>query len=238
MNPSQQRPGACRRHIALAVAGACLAAACVTNPDGTYTLDEKAKGALIGAAAGCGVAAAAGRDCAKGAVVGAIAGFLVSWYFESKKIADAKQINKEYAAKRVDGKKFTVPKNEVKPVAFASNVSAAPPAANGEREVTITSNTDLVGYGDTVPAMQQKYAIYDENNKLVETKTENLTAVDGAGRYQTSAKFKTANAKDKKYRVETTLLADNKEVKKNNYSISFDARGVPVLAALSGSRAG
>lgn len=221
-----------RRRIAAVVACAFLATACTTNPDGTYTIDEKAKGALMGAAAGCGLAAATGGKCLQGAVVGAVAGFLISWYFESKKVASAQQINKEYAAKRVDGKKYSVPAKEIKPAAFKSDVATAPPAANGEREVTITSNTDLVGYGDKVPAMQQKYAIYDENDKLIETKTEKIAAVDGAGRYQTAAKFKTpANAKDKKYRVETTLLANDKEVSKNNYSISFDGRGQGMMVA-------
>lgn len=222
-----------RRRIAAVVACAFLATACTTNPDGTYTIDEKAKGALLGAAAGCGLAAATGGKCLQGAVVGAIAGFLISWYFESKKVASAQQINQEYAAKRVDGKKYRVPDKEIKPVAFTSDVTTAPPAANGEREVSITSNTDLVGYGDKVPAMQQKYAIYDENDKLIETKTEKIAAVDGAGRYQTSAKFKTpADAKGKTYRVETTLLANNKEVKKNSYSISFLDGDKLMVAAL------
>lgn len=218
-----------RQRLAAAAAGALVAGACATNRDGSFKVDDKATGAILGAVAGCGVAAATGGDCAKGAVVGAIAGFLISWYFESKKLADAKQVNTEYET----GKKYQVPRNEVKPVAFSSNVKAAPPDTKGEREVRVTSNTDLVGYGDKVPKMQQKYAIYDEKNKLVETKTENIAAVDGAGRYQTNAKFKTpANAKGKTYRVETTLLADNKEVKKNSYSISFLDDDKLMVAAL------
>lgn len=219
-----------QRLIAAAIAGAFFAGACATNPDGSfarnpdgsYKIDDKAKGALMGAAAGAVLASATGQDPLKGAVIGAVAGFLISWYFESKKLADAQQVNKEYEAKRVDGKKYPVPKKEIQAAAFSSDVKTAPPDAKGEREVQVTSNTDLVGYGDKVPKMQQKYAIYDENNHLVETKTENIAAVDGAGRYQTNAKFKTpADAKGKKYRVETTLLADNKEVKKNSYSVSF-----------------
>ena len=59
-----------------------------------------------------------------------------------------------------------------------------------QREVQVTSNTDLIGYGDKAPEVTQKYAIYDENNKLVEEKSERVAAVDGAGRYQTDSKFK------------------------------------------------
>ncbi|MDP2810430.1 MAG: glycine zipper domain-containing protein, partial [Rhodocyclaceae bacterium] len=232
MNAASQKTTPRQRLAAAAVAGAFLASACATNPDGTYRLDDKAKGALMGAAAGAALAAATGHDPLKGAAIGAVAGFLISWYFESKKLADAKQVNKEYENRTVDGKKYQVPKNEVQPVAFNSEVKTAPANAKGEREVQVTSNTDLVGYGDKVPQMQQKYAIYDEKNNLVETKTEKIAAVDGAGRYQTNAKFKTpAEAKGKTYRVETTLLADNKEVKKNNYSISFLDDGRFMVAA-------
>jgi len=186
------------------------------NADGSYQVDEKAKAALVGAAAGCGVAVVAGKDCIVGAVIGAVAGFMLSWYFESKKVATAEQVNKEYKKK---GTKLS--KDEIKPVAFKSDIKTAPPAANGEKEVQITANTDMVGYGDKVPNLQQQYSIYDDQNKLVETKTEKI-AVDGAGRYQTQSKFKLpASAKGKKYRVETALIADNKTVKNNKYQVSF-----------------
>ena len=61
--------------FALAV-GVALLSACATNPDGTMRLDDRAAGALLGAAAGCGVASLIGssKDCAKGAAAGALAG--------------------------------------------------------------------------------------------------------------------------------------------------------------------
>lgn len=217
-----------QRPIAAAIAAALLVSACATNPDGSIKMDDRAKGALIGAVAGCALASAAGSDCAKGAVVGAAVGFLVGWYFESKKVADAKQVNTEYKNKKVD-----IPKKEVVPVAFASNVSAGKPDAQGQKEVQVTSNTDMIGYGDKAPEVQQKYAIYDENNKLVEEKTEKLTAVDGAGRYQTTSKFKMpATAKGKNYTVKTTLLANNKAYKETSYKVSFvdDSRIIVALA--------
>lgn len=214
-----------KRGIVAAATLAVLVSGCATNPDGSlktdksgnYQMDDKAKSALIGAAAGCGAALAAGKDCATGAVVGAVAGFLIAWYFESKKVANAQQVNKEYKSKGMK-----VPKAEVKPVAFNSSIKSAPPAASGEREIQVTANTDLVGYGDKVPELKQQYAIYDEKNDLVETKTEKITSVDGAGRYRTESKFKLpASAKDKKYRIETSLLANDKVVKNNKYQISF-----------------
>jgi hypothetical protein len=213
-----------------------LLSACVTNPDGSlkkdkdgnYQMDEKAKSALVGAAAGCGVAVAAGKDCATGAVIGAVAGFMIGWYFESKKVADAQQVNKEYKSKGMN-----VPKSEIKPVAFNSNIKTTPPTASGEKEVQITANTDLVGYGDKVPELKQQYAIYDEKNNLVETKTEKIASVDGAGRYQTESKFKLpASSKGKKYRIETSLVANDKVVKNNKYQVSFFDDGKFLVASL------
>lgn len=208
------KPQTSRQTICAAVAMALLAA-CTTNPDGTTSIDSRLTGALVGAAVGCGIAKAAKKDCAAGAAIGAAAGFMIGWYFESRKVADAKQINHEYEAKKVP-----IPRNEIKPVAFNSTVDTTPPNAQGEREVQITSNTDLIGYGDNVPVVEQKYAIYDENNKLVETKTEKITAVDGAGRYQSKSKFK-APTKGKAYKVETTLVSNGKEIKKNAYKVSL-----------------
>ena len=225
-----------KRLVASVTILSLLVSGCVTNPDGSFKTDkdgkyqmtDQAKAALVGAAAGCGVAVAAGQDCVTGAVIGAVAGFLIGWYFESKKVADAQQVNKEYKKKGMK-----VSKDEVKPVAFNSNIKTAPPAANGEKEVRITANTDLVGYGDKVPDLKQQYAIYDEKDKLIETKTEKIASVDGAGRYQTDSKFKLpASAKGKKYRVETSLVANDKVVKNNKYQVSFLDDGKLLVASL------
>jgi len=225
------------RHPIAAVVLSLLSVGCATNPDGslkknpdgTFQLDEKAKGALLGAAAGCAVASVAGKDCAKGAVIGAVAGFLISWYFESKKITEAKAINKEYA-----NGKIKPPKNDIIPAAFTTKVVESPVGADGQGEVKITSTTDLIGYGDKVPDVQQKYAVYDENNQLVEEKTEKITAVDGAGRYQTNSKFKRpADAKGKKYTVKTSLEVNGKTQKENSYKIAFANDDHAVLFAMA-----
>lgn len=218
-----------RRPIAVAVALSLLTAGCVTNPDGTMSMDDKAKGALIGAAAGCAIASAAGQDCAKGAVVGAVAGFLIGWYFESKKLADAKVVNQEYTKSKI-----IPPKNDVIPAAFTTKVADSPVNADGQKEVKITSNTDLIGYGDKVPEVQQKYALYDEKNNLVDEKTEKLAAVDGAGRYQSTSKFKLpAEAKGKKYTVKTSLVSNNKTYKENSYKVAFGNDGHLILLAMA-----
>ena len=231
---SQQSKTRCR--IAAVTTLSILVSACATNPDGSlkknkdgsYQMDDRAKGALIGAAAGCALANATGKDCVKGAAIGAVAGFMIGWYFESKKVASAQQVNNEYKKK---GTK--IPRNEIKPAAFNSNVKSAPSTASGEKEIQITANTDLVGYGDKVPELKQQYAIYDEKNNPVETKTEKIASVDGAGRYQTESKFKLpASAKDKNYRVETSLLADNKVIKSNKYQVSFLEDGRFLVASL------
>jgi len=216
-----------KRPVAAAVASIFLLSACATNPDGSYKMDEKATGALIGAAAGCAVGAAAkgAQGCVVGAAVGAAAGFLIGWYFESKKIADAKQVNAEYE-KQVKtsgkGKVEAPPKNDVVPAKFDAKIQTSAPDQSGQKEIQVTSNTDLVGYGDKVPTVQQKYAIYDEKNNLVEEKTEKLAAVDGAGRYQTSSKFKLpADAKGKKYTVKTALVSNDKTYKENTYKVTL-----------------
>ncbi len=233
-------PNGFRRPIAsgLALAFLVTSSGCATNPDGsfkknadgTYVIDDKAKGALIGAAAGCAVGSATGAGCGKGAVVGAVAGFLISWYFESKKIASAKDVNKEYAS----AKKTPPPKNDVVPASFTTQVAETPPDASGQKEVKITSNTDMIGYGDKVPEVQQKYAIYDENNKLVEEKTEKVAAVDGAGRYQSNSKFKLpAEAKGKTYTVKTTLVSNNKTYKESSYKVAFADDGHVIVLAMA-----
>ena len=227
-----------KRQLAVLVGGVFLLSACATNPDGSYKLDDKAAGALIGAAAGCAVGAAAkgAKGCAVGAAVGATAGFLIGWYFESKKIADAKQVNTEYEQQiktKGKGKADAVPKNDVVPVRFDSTVKTAVPDQSGQKEIQVTSNTDLVGYGDKVPDVQQKYAIYDEKNNLIEEKTEKLAVVDGAGRYQTSSKFKLpAEAKGKDYTVKTALVSNNKTYKENTYKVVILDGQTMVLAAL------
>lgn len=231
------RFAAIKSPVALALAGAFLSTACVTNPDGSYSLDNRAVGALIGAGVGCAAGAAIRGDakgCAVGAAAGALAGFLIGWYFESKKVAEASVVNAEYErqAKGKSKSAMAVPKNDIVPARFETQVKTGTPDASGQKEVQVTSNTDLVGYGDKVPEVQQKYALYDENNNLVEEKSEKVAAVDGAGRYQTSGKFKLpADAKDKNYTVKTTLLANGKAYKENSYKVTaVDGRWL--LAAL------
>lgn len=49
-----------KRPLAFGVASLFLLSACATNPDGSYKMDDRATGALIGAAAGCAVRYTAG----------------------------------------------------------------------------------------------------------------------------------------------------------------------------------
>ena len=218
------------RRSAAALASVILVTACATNPDGSTRMDDRATGALIGAAAGCAVGAAVngGKGCLVGAAAGAAVGFLIGWYFESKKIASANDVNAEYKKKKGQ----VVPKDDVKPAKFDTVVKPGVPEKAGQREVQVTSNTDLIGYGDKAPEVTQKYAIYDENNKLVEEKSERVAAVDGAGRYQTDSKFKLpASAKGKKYTVKTSLVANNQTYKENSYKVSVLDDGFMIAMA-------
>lgn len=215
------------------------------EPEPETTAAEGTKSALmsVGADIGCGIATLIKKDCAKGAAIGSkVVDKAVSWVFRSLKIADGKTVNKEYESRNI-----AVSKTEVKPMAFETRIQATDdkpvePAKPGEpaktqadaqaqtqaqakpqaqsTEIKVTSNTDLVGYGDKVPVVTQKYALYDEKNKLVSTQTEKVAAVDGAGRYETEAKIKIPKSKNvKQYRVESTLVVDGKEYKKNSYNV-------------------
>ena len=201
---SCRRPGALTLSIlALALAG--CAGSSTKNADGSdaesSTQDTKAALVDVGADIGCGLASIVNKDCAKGARVGArVADKVVSWVFRSLKIADGKTVNQEY-----EDKKVKVSKDDVKAMSFTTEIKQAdatdPKASRTAAEQTqikLTSNTDLVGYGDKVPVVTQRYALYDENNKLVSTQTEKLAAVDGAGRYETEATIKVPKAKGKK----------------------------------------
>lgn len=247
--------------ITLASCGSTPSKDAAGNPvEGEASGDGKSAFKSFGADIGCGIASVLNKDCAKGARVGSrVADKVISWVFRSLKTADGKTVNKEY-----ENKKVSVSKNDIQPMAFASRVetsdaspapaptpaekqtaesktketattpASSPPASS---EVKITSNTDLVGYGDKVPVVTQKYALYDEQNKLVSTQTEKVAAVDGAGRYETEAKVKIPKTKKgkgaKTYRVETTLTVNGKEYKKNSYSIALLDDGVVQLALSS-----
>ena len=64
------------RRSAAALASIFLITACVTNPDGSQRMDDRATGALIGAAAGCALASATGHSCLAGAAMGAHVGYI------------------------------------------------------------------------------------------------------------------------------------------------------------------
>lgn len=216
------------RPAVAAMAGAFLFAGCATGPDGSFRLDDRLTGALLGAGIGCTAAEMTGGKCGKGAAIGAVAGFLIGWYFESRKVASATQVNTEYRQKGV-----VVPPSEIKPAAFTTRVRQAPVDREGKKEIQVTSNTDMIGYGDRTPEMAQKYAIYDEKNHLVEEKTEKIAAADGAGRYQTNSKFKVqAPPPGKSYTVKTTLVVDDQPYQENSYKVSF-GEGVATLLAMS-----
>lgn len=226
------------RPLSASMVGICLVSACATNPDGSVSIDEKTKAALMGAVAGCAVGAAVKgtKGCGVGAVVGAAAGFMIGWYFESKKIATGKQVNATYEQQNkavAKGKAVPLPKTEIVPVKFENQVTTAPADSSGQKEVQVTSNTDLVGYGDKVPVVQQKYALYDEKNNLIEEKTEKIAVVDGAGRYQTKSKFKLpSDAKDKNYTVKTALVTDGKIYKESVYKVTLIGDQVTMIASL------
>ena len=227
-----------QRPVTAALATVFLLSACVTAPDGTKQLDNKFMGALLGAAAGCAVGSAVDgkKGCLAGAVVGAAAGFMIAWHFESKKIKNAQEINAEYVRQNQlqPKNRVNLPRNDVMVAKFEPRITSAAPDAQGQKEVQITANTDLVGYGDRAPKVQQTYAIYDEHNKLVEQKTEDVASVDGAGRYQTTSKFKLpAEAQGKNYTVKTALVSNNQTVKENAYKVSVREDGQLLVQALA-----
>lgn len=225
-----------RLAVPAAIFLAVVSTGCATNPDGTMALkfDDKVKGALIGSVAGCAIGSAVGGSCAKGAAVGALAGFLIGWYFESRKVASAQQVNREYASAPKQAGRIVPPKNDVVPARFTTKVSSGARDPAGEKEIRVTSNTDMIGYGDSVPNVQQKYALYDEKNNLVDEKTERLASVDGAGRYESQAKFKyPKDAKGKHYKLKTELVSNGKTYRQSSYKVAIDDDGEIIVLALA-----
>lgn len=225
------------RSTTATLASVMLLSACATNPDGSLAINPKVTGVLIGAAAGCAVGSAAGskagQGCLIGAAIGAAAGYFIGWYFESKKLADAQTVNQDYEKQVKAGKiskEYRPPKAAVVPARFETKITHPAAHEPNKNEVQITSSTDLIGYGDRVPEVQQKYAIYDENNHLLQERTEKLAAVDGAGRYQSQSKFSLpAEAKGKQYTVKTSLVANNQTFKESSYKVSMLGDDAPPL---------
>lgn len=233
------------RRLAAAALSLSILAACSSNPPKTGDNPEAAPGPTesnsaedtknslkgVGADIGCGIATLIRKDCAKGAEIGArVVDKALSWVFRSIKLLDGKKVNQEY-----EDKKVAVPKNDIKPMAFDTTVQSASEGSAQVQEVKVTSNTDLVGYGDKVPEVSQRYALYDEKNKLVGVRTEKLAAVDGAGRYESEAKIKIPKGSAKKrYRVETALVVNGKPYKKNSYQVAVGGDGFMTIAHIPG----
>lgn len=197
------------------------------------------RGNSIGSRAGCAVSRALGGECETGAsigsgigsIVGTVVGTFVGWYFDMRKTREAQSINEEYAQSKTKGT-LKPPKDAIMPAAFTAEISEGALDEKGQKEILITANTDLIGYGDRIPEISQRYAIFDEKKKLIEQKTVKLTAINGAGRYQTVSKFKLpANAKGKKFIVKTELVSNGKVYKNKSYKIAAsEASNVLILA--------
>jgi hypothetical protein len=221
-----------RKFVLLSVASI---AATITNASANVAT-EAVKAATKAKDIGTGV---------KAALLGlAGASVFLGWYFTSRKVADARQVNATYekmlagktnakggvkSKRRTKGLK-SVPKNEIVPAFFASKISASKPSKK-KKEIQITTTSDLIGYGDKVPAVSQKYALYDEQNKLVGEHIESLKIVDSAGTYETESKFTPpSESANKTFTVVTSLLVDSKAFDENRYKISFERDTAPIVA--------
>jgi hypothetical protein len=77
-------------------------------------------------------------------------------------------------------------------------------------------DADLRARKPEVPKIQQKYAIYDENNNLIEERIVEA-GTDDAGRPKLNSTFKLPpDAKGKKYTVRTSLISESGKVSKEN----------------------
>lgn len=155
----------------------------------------------------------------------------LGWRFWARKVADGQQVNAAYEKvmagtpagrkRRPKGLK-SVPRNGIVPASFEPRIARGKPdAKTREREIRVSATTDLIGYGNRVPEVRQKYVLFDERNQLVEEVVEKVKVVDGAGTYETEATFNApAQTLEKRYTLKTSLLVEGQVAHENRFVIS------------------
>ncbi len=197
------------KKIVIAVASVFLASGCATNTQGENT----GLGALIGAAAGCAAFELMGKKCLDGAIIGVAVGAVVGWNYESKKVATAETVNEEARKAGV-----SVPNNKI----VLESYSIAPTTNTVKAGDTVISQSDikLIGRSNRAPDVTETLTLADPQGKEYKPQTAKVAAVDGAGRYTTTGRFKFPEGSQQgRYTVKSALSLDGNIVANKSYAI-------------------
>jgi uncharacterized protein YcfJ len=154
-------------------------------------------GALAGAMFGKGKGHLAGA--AIGAGIGAFA--CIAYNYHSRKVRDAKSVEKQYARERgslPSSNTVSDYRSELSP----SNTVRSGSSAQMQSRVTVISGTQLT--------------LYSPDGKVLSTVNKQATAVDGTGEYETNFNFDLPKGiEEGRYTMRSTLFMDGKQVRTN-----------------------
>ena len=201
------------KKIAIVIAGLFLVSGCATPEQGGSQGQNAAAGAGIGAVAGCGLAVMLGGRCADGAIVGGLAGAVVGWSYESKKVATAESVNTQARKEGV-----IVPKDKV--VLGGYEVVPNTNSVKQGGSVVTNSTITLLGRSNTPPKVEEKLTLVTPEGKEGTPQIGKLAAVDGAGEYTSTGKFTIPKGFPQgKYTVKSQLFLDDKVAANKSFNV-------------------
>jgi outer membrane lipoprotein SlyB len=163
-------------------------------------------GALAGAMFGKGKGHLAGA--AIGAGIGAFA--CIAYNYHSRKVRDAKSVEKQYARERgslPSSNTVSDYRSELSP----SNTVRSGSSAQMQSRVTVISGTH-----DASPQLKEQLTLYSPDGKVLSTVNKQATAVDGTGEYETNFNFDLPKGiEEGRYTMRSTLFMDGKQVRTN-----------------------
>lgn len=163
-------------------------------------------GALAGAMFGKGKGHLAGA--AIGAGIGAFA--CIAYNYHSRKVRDAKAVEKQYARERGSlpaSNTVADYHSELTP----SNTVRSGSSAQMQSRVTVLSGTH-----DATPQLKEELTLYSPEGKALSTVSKPATAVDGTGEYETNFNFNLPKGiEEGRYTMRSTLFMDGKQVRTN-----------------------
>lgn len=191
------------KKIAIAIAGVFLVSGCATPGKDGGQGQNAATGAAMGALAGCGLAVLLGGKCAEGAVIGGVAGAVIGWSYESKKVETAASVN---ARARQAGEYVPNDKVELRGYDITSNTKSAKQGG----VVVSDSTIKLVGNSNIPPEVKETLVLVHPDGKRSKPQVATVEAVDGAGVYKSTGKFSVPQGFPQgMYKVDSQLSVNN-----------------------------
>jgi hypothetical protein len=170
------------RNVVIAIASICLISGCAALGQNGDRGQRTAVGGALGAAAGCGVALALGKDCLTWGAVGGIAGATIGWVYESEKVATGESVN---AKARQAG--VSVPEDKV--VLQSYDIKSGTSIVKQGGTVISNGTIKLIGRSSTPPNVEEKLILVAPDGREGAPQIGKIAAVDGAGEYKSSGNF-------------------------------------------------